>query len=419
MLGYYIRVLYSVFHNTAQGCYMASKSQDGTILINQGPWGGRPGNDPGKNNEGGGNKNGDKPGGNPWGQRPRGGGGGGGGGNDPDLDDMLRQAQDKFKNTFGGKKPSSSMEPGRAFSIMLGLLAVVWLGSGFYTVQPEEHAAILTFGKKTDIKDQAGLGYRLPYPIQEVIKVDVMQNRQLDIGFQGRGAVTTDKPGESSMLTGDENIVKIHFSVFWSVTDLSNFLFEISEPQEETVMNVAESSMREIIGRTQIQKALTEGRGDIENKAKELMQKTLDSYKTGVTVKSVQLLSVDPPDPVVDAFNDVQRARTDRERLKNEADAYKNNVVPIAKGEREKLIREAEGYKEATIAKAQGDADRFNSVYKAYAEAKDITQKRLYLETMQEILKNSRKVITGDAKGNGVLPLLQLDKGGMLPPQPR
>lgn len=394
---------------------MALKSQDGMILLpNQGPWGGRPGNDPGNGGSGGGNNGGDGNGGgnNPWGQRPR------GGGNDPDLDEMLRQAQNKFKNSFGNRKPQSGMEPGRAFGLLIALLLLVWLGSGFYTVQPEENAAILTFGKKTDIKQEAGLGYRLPWPIQDVIKENVMQNRQLDIGFMGRGAVTSDKPNESSMLTGDENIVKIHFSVFWRVTDLSNYFFEITHP-EETVMKVAESAMREIIGRTQIQKALTEGRGDIEAKAKELMQKTLDSYKSGVTINGVQLLSVDPPDPVVDAFNDVQRARTDRERLKNEADAYKNDVVPRAKGEAQKITKDAEGYKEATIAKAQGDADRFNSVYKAYAESKDITQKRLYLETMQEILKNSRKIITGDNKGAPVLPLLQLDtKGAIMPPQP-
>lgn len=396
---------------------MALKSQDGMILLpNQGPWGGRPGNDSGSGGGQGGDGGGDGKGGgnNPWGQRPR----GGGGGNDPDLDDMLRQAQNKFKNTFGNKKPQSGMEPGRAFGLLLALLLLVWLGSGFYTVQPEENAAILTFGKKTDIKQEAGLGYRLPWPIQDVIKENVMQNRQLDIGFMGRGAVTNDKPSESSMLTGDENIVKIHFSVFWRVTDLSNYFFEITHP-EETVLKVAESAMREIIGRTQIQKALTEGRGDIEAKAKELMQKTLDSYNSGVTINGVQLLSVDPPDPVVDAFNDVQRARTDRERLKNEADAYKNDVVPRAKGEAQKITKDAEGYKEATIAKAQGDADRFNSVYKAYAESKDITQKRLYLETMQEILKNSRKIITGDNKGAPVLPLLQLDtKGTLMPPQP-
>ena len=411
---------------------MALKSQDGMILLpNQGPWGNRPGNDqPPSGGNGGGNGGGGNDGGgnSPWGQRPQrpsGGGGGGGGGNEPDLDAMLRQAQDRFKSSFGNKRPGSSMEPSRAVAFLIGAIVLIWLASGFYTIQPEENAVVLTFGKMAqgDIKTQAGLGYRLPYPIQSVEKENVAQNRQLDIGFTGRGQVQNDKPTESSMLTGDENIVKIHFSVFWKINDLGKYIFAIEEPQVLTVQTVAESAMREIIARTPIQSALTEGRGDIEAKSKELMQKILDGYDSGVSVNSVQLLSVDPPNPVVDAFNDVQRARTDKERLKNEANTYRNDIIPVAKGQAERLIREAEGYKEATIAKAKGDAERFNSVYKAYSESKDITQKRLYLETMQEVLKNSRKIITGDSKGAPLLPLLQLDGRSSTtpfnaPPQP-
>lgn len=397
---------------------MALKSQDGMILLpNQGPWGNRPGNDQppsGGGNDGGGNS--------PWGQRPQR-PSGGGNNNEPDLDDMLRQAQDRFKTTFGNKRPGSAMEPSQAFAFLLGAIVLIWLASGFYTVQPEENAVVLTFGKMTDLKKDAGLGYRLPYPIQSVEKENVAQNRQLDIGFTGRGQqVQNDKPSESSMLTGDENIVKIHFTVFWKVSDLGKYLFAIEEPQVLTVQTVAESAMREIIGRTPIQSALTEGRGDIEAQSKELMQKILDGYDSGININSVQLLSVDPPNPVVDAFNDVQRARTDRERLKNEANTYRNDIIPVAQGQKERLIREAEAYKEATIAKAKGDAERFNSVYKAYSESKDITQKRLYLETMQEVLKNSRKIITGDSKGAPLLPLLQLDGKSTAPfnapPQP-
>lgn len=390
---------------------MALKSQDGMILLpNQGPWGNRPGNDqPPSGGNGGGNDGG---GNSPWGQRPQrpSGGGGGGNNNEPDLDDMLRQAQDRFKTTFGNKRPGNAMEPSQAFAFLLGAVVMIWLASGFYTVQPEENAVVLTFGKMTDLKKDAGLGYRLPYPIQSVEKENVQQNRQLDIGFTGRGQqVQNDKPSESSMLTGDENIVKIHFTVFWKINDLGKYLFAIEEPQVLTVQTVAESAMREIIARTPIQSALTEGRGDIEAQSKELMQKILDGYDSGVNINSVQLLSVDPPNPVVDAFNDVQRARTDRERLKNEANTYRNDIIPVAQGQKERLIREAEAYKEATIAKAKGDAERFNSVYKAYVESKDITQKRLYLETMQDVLKNSRKIITGDYKGAPLLPLLQLD----------
>lgn len=392
---------------------MASdKQDDGMILQNQGPWGGRPGNDPGGDGD---NKGGGDGGRNPWGQRPR----GGGGGNEPDLDEMLRQAQDRFKSTFGGKKAPGPVSSGKAAALLLGLLAAVWLFSGFYTVQPEEHAVVLTFGEHRSTKTDPGLGYRLPYPFQSVRKENVAQNRQIDIGFTTAGGMQRDNPFESGMLTGDENIVKIHFSVLWHIGNLGDFFFKIDDP-ETTVRKVAESAMREIIGRTQIQKALTEGRGDVEAKARALLQQILDSYSTGVIVNSVRLLSVDPPDPVVDAFNDVQRARTDKERLKNEADAYKNNIVPRAKGEAEKFLREAEAYKEATIARAQGDAERFNSIYKAYAQAKDITQKRIYLETMQEVLQNSRKIILGDKQGLPLLPMLQLDgKGGQPLSQPR
>lgn len=389
---------------------MALKSQDGMILLpSQGPWGNRPGNDQPPSGGNGGNDGG---GNSPWGQRPQrpsGGGGGGGNNNEPDLDAMLRQAQDRFKSSFGNRRPGNAMEPSRALALLIGAIVLVWLASGFYTIQPEQNAVVLTFGKMTDLKKDAGLGYRLPYPIQSVEKENVAQNRQLDIGFMGRGQVQNDKPSESGMLTGDENIVKIHFSVFWKINDLGKYLFAIEEPQVLTVQTVAESAMREIIARTPIQSALTEGRGDIEAQSKELMQKILDGYDSGVNINSVQLLSVDPPNPVVDAFNDVQRARTDKERLKNEANTYRNDIIPVAKGQAERLIREAEAYKEATIAKAKGDAERFNSVYKAYVESKDVTQKRLYLETMQEVLKNSRKVITGDSKGSPLLPLLQLD----------
>lgn len=394
---------------------MTSSSNDGSILENQGPWGGRGGNDGGNGNGGG--KKDDKP--NPWGQRPSnngGGNGGGGGGRDqePDLDDMLRQAQERFRGTFGGgKRPVSDLDPSKAFAIIVFILAALWLGTGFYTVQPQEDAVVLTFGKVTKTVTEAGLGYRLPFPIQDVLKVNVEEIQKVDIGNASRD------PSESAMLTGDENIVNIHFSVFWRRTDAQKYLFSIQNP-DETVQKVAESAMREIIGRTPIQRVLTEGRAEIESKSKELMQKMLEDYNSGVIINSVQLLSADPPAPVIDAFNDVQRARTDKERLKNEAETYRNDIVPSARGIARKTIQDAEAYKEAVISKAQGDAERFLSVYKAYAVAKDVTQKRLYLETMQEILKNSKKIIVGEGGGQNVLPWLDVGKtGGRMPPQPQ
>lgn len=391
---------------------MASKPQDGMILLpNQGPWGSRGGGDnPPPGGSGGGNGGGGDDG--KWNPRP-------GRNNDPDLDDMLRQAQDKFKNTFGGKRPSGDIDPGKAIFLLLGVLALLWLGTGFYTVQPQENALILTFGKVTDTKTEAGLGYHLPTPLQDDIKVPVKNNNQIDVGFTRSGSSRTDNPHESTMLTGDANIVNIHFSVFWHIGDAKQYSFDIDGP-DATVKKVAESAMREIIGRTPIQKAMTEGRLEIESKTKELMQAVLDKYNSGVVINSVQLLSVDPPAPVVDAFNDVQRARTDKERAKNEAETYQNNIVPVAKGDAQKTIQDAGAYKEAVIAKAQGDADRFISIYNAYAQSKDVTQKRIYLETMQEILKNSKKIIVGDSKGPGVMPWLQVDgkTASRLPPQP-
>lgn len=387
---------------------MASKPQDGMILLpTQGPWGHRGGGGGDDGDKGGGGNQG----GGGWNQRPS-----GGRNNDPDLDEMLRQAQDKFKNTFGGKRPTADLDPGKAILLLIFLVFMLWMGTGFYTVQPQENALILTFGKVTDTKTEAGLGYHLPSPIQDDIKVPVSVNNQLDIGFTSAGGSRSDNPRESMMLTGDMNIVNIHFSVRWHIGDAKQYTFDIFGP-DATVKKVAESAMREIIGRTEIQKAMTEGRQDIETNAKKLTQDVLDEYKSGVIINSIQLLSVDPPSPVVDAFNDVQRARTDKERARNEAETYQNDIVPRAKGDAQKIIQDASAYKSAVMARAQGDAERFTSVYNAYAQAKDVTQKRIYLETMQDVLKNSKKVIVGDDKG--VMPWLSLDgkSSSRLPPQ--
>jgi modulator of FtsH protease HflK len=394
---------------------MAPTAPEGAILQqNQGPWGNRGGSG---NGDGGGPSGGNGGGNDPWKPRPS----GGRGGNDPDLDDMLRQAQHKFRSTFGGKRPGGDIAPGKAILALIGLLAVLWLATGFYTVQPDEDAVILTFGKVTGTQAEAGLGYTLPYPIQEAIKVNVEEIRKVDVGFERGAGAAADNPQESAMLTGDENIVNIHFTVFWRVVDAGKYMFSIYDP-DSTVGKVAESAMREIIGRTPIQRALTEGRAEIESGTRELMQKMLDDYSSGVAVNSVQLLSVDPPPPVVDAFNDVQRARTDRERLRNEAETYRNDIVPRARGQAQKTVQDAGAYKEAVISKATGDADRFLSVYEAYATSKDVTQKRIYIETMQEVLQNSRKIIMGDPNGSGVLPWLQVDPKSAstrIPPQPQ
>ncbi len=350
----------------------------------QGPWGGR--------NTG------------PWGQKST---------PDEEVDALLRQAQDRFKNTFGGnpRRPAqtpSDMKKVIGFAVLVAL--GFWVSTGLYRVQPSEDAVLLTFGKWTDTKTEAGLGYHLPWPIQDVQKVDVGLDRRMTIGFRDDTASRSNAdnsavPFESQMLTGDENIININFVVLWNIGDAGKYLFKIRDP-ETTIKKVAESAMRETVGRTPIQKALTEARGEIEAKTKDLMQKVLDEYQSGVVINSVQLLQVDPPAPVVDAFDDVQRARADRERMKNEAETYTNDILPKARGEAQKTVKDAEAYKESIISKATGDADRFISVYNAYAKNKDVTTRRLYLETIESILKGSKKIIVDSDKGAPVLPYL-------------
>ena len=339
----------------------------------------------------------------PSGQKPS------SGGNESDLEDLLRQAHDRFGNMFNSKSPKDGL---KGISIILILILALWLGTGFYRVQPGENAVLLTFGKWTSTRGEAGLGYRIPWPVQTVTKVDVAFDRRVIIGFQERGVSgkISDISSESQMLTGDENIVDIDFVVMWKISDAKKYLFQIREP-ENTVKKVSESAMREIIGRSQIQKALTEGRADIEVRCKDLMQRMLDDYQSGIVINTVQLLRVNPPSSVVDAFDDVQRARTDRERIKNEAETYRNDIVPRARGEAQKLMQDAEAYKAAVLSKAKGEAGRFLSVYKAYAQAKDVTTRRIYIETMQQIMQNSKKVIVGSSGSSGtILPYLSLDQ---------
>ena len=346
----------------------------------------------------------------PWGSnQPPGGGNGGNGGNrgnrgsnnnGPDLDDMLRNAQNRFRGRMNGP---GGIAPQKAFFGILLVLVLLWLSTGFYRVEPGENAVRMTFGALQDTRSEPGLGYHLPWPIQSVEKVDVAIDRKIEIGASG------NRTNSNIMLTGDENIIDIHFVVFWRIGNAAHFQFKIADPIR-TVEKVAESAMREIIGRTPIQSALTEGRAEIELQTKDLMQRILDEYEAGVVINNVQLLRVDPPQTVVDAFNDVQRARTDKERMRNEAETYRNDIVPRARGDAQKLIQDATAYKEAVTNKADGEAERFLSVYRAYTQAKDVTQKRIYIETMQEIMKKSRKILVGDDKGVPVLPYMQLEQ---------
>ena len=358
-------------------------------------------------------------GGGPWGSGPRGGGpwsgnhGGGGprgrGPQPPDFEELLRRGQDRFRRVLPG-----GFGTGAGIAIIAIAIVVIWLASGFYRVLPDEVGVVLRFGAYNRTT-QPGLNYHLPSPIEKVLTPSVTRVNRTEIGYRSgegttvRGGGTRQVPEEALMLTGDENIVDINFTVFWVIKDAQAYLFDIRDP-DATVKSAAESAMREVVGETPIAQALSEGRGKIETDTQHLLQGILDAYRAGVEVTQLQLLRVDPPDPVIDAFRDVQRALADRERLRNEAEAYRNDIIPRARGDAVRIKQEAEGYRQQIINQAQGDADRFISVYRAFKAAQDVTQQRIYLETMEEILKNSNKVIIDkSAQGeSGVLPYLPL-----------
>ncbi len=340
-------------------------------------------------------------GGGPWGRGPR--GGGGGGNQPPNLEELLRRGQDQFR----GMMPKGVNRP---LWLLLGLMVIVaiWGLSGFYRVQPDEQGVVLRFGKWVRTT-QPGLNYHIPYPIETVFTPKVTRENNIDIGFTtSGGGAQRDVPAESLMLTGDENIVDIDFSVVWVIKDAGKYLFNIRDP-ELTVKAVAESAMREVIGKTPIQSALTEGRQDIEIQTKDLVQEALDEYEAGIEIRRLKLQKVDPPQEVIASFRDVQAARADQERLRNEAEAYENDILPRARGQAEKIIQGAEGYKEKVVNQAEGEGARFISIYNQYAKAKDVTRKRMYLETMQDILSGMNKIIIDkSASGSGVVPYLPL-----------
>jgi membrane protease subunit HflK len=359
-------------------------------------------------------------GGGPWGSGPRGGGpwggnrGGGGpsprgrGPQPPDFEELLRRGQDRFRRVLPG-----GFRTGTGIAIVVIAILVIWLASGFYRVNPDEVGVVLRFGAY-DRTTQPGLNYHLPAPIEKALTPSVTRVNRTEIGYRNaegptRGPATRQVPEEALMLTGDENIVDVNFTVFWVVKDAYAYLFDIRDP-DATVKSAAESAMREVVGETPIAQALSEGRGKIETETQRLLQGILDAYKSGVEVTQLQLLKVDPPAPVIDAFRDVQRAKADQDRLRNEAEAYRNDIIPRARGDAVRIKQEAEAYRQEIIARAQGDADRFTAVYKAFKAGQDVTLQRIYLETMEEILKNSNKVIIDKSAegGTGVLPYLPL-----------
>ena len=359
----------------------------------------------------------------PGGRRggPGGGGPGGGGpfgpnGPFPDIDGLIRQAQAFVRNLL----PGGSGVGFGGLTILIAVVVALWFASGFYRVQPDEQGIVLRFGAYK-YWTPPGLHWHIPWPVEAVERPAVTRINRTEIGFRssasGQLQGGTDTAGrdilaESLMLTGDENIVDIDFVVFWRIrpNDASKFLFNARRPAD-LVFGVAESSMREVIGRTPIQPALGPLRAQIESDVMHQTQEILDRYNVGIEVTAVQLQKVDPPAAVVESFRDVQRANTDAERVRNEAESFHNDIVPRARGEAARLIAEAQGVKQATIAEATGQSQRFDAVLAAYQQAKDITLRRMYLDAMQNVLAHAHTLVVDD-KLKGLVPFLPLDVPG-------
>ena len=321
----------------------------------------------------------------------------------PDIDELLKNLQGKFKL---GK-------PHKNFSLIILLaLALVWLSTGVFIVDPQEQGVIKRFGEVYDVVGQ-GPHYHLPSPIETVQIQPVTAVRRIEIGFRtidpGPPAKYRQVKKESLMLTGDENILDVQFTVQYRIENIVDYLYQLTNP-DETVKSAAESAMREVIGDTTVTRALTEGKALIESDTAKLLQETLDSYESGIHISNLKLQDVHPPDQVREAFKDVVSAREDREKLIKEADGYRNNLIPQARGEAKQIINSAQAYANETILIAEGKAQRFNSIYEEYRKAKDITRDRIMLETMEKILPKVNKVISDEEVGKNFLPFLPINE---------
>jgi len=330
----------------------------------------------------------------------------------PDLDMLMKKVRDNFGGGNGTGNPDGKK------TIVIGILVLValWLASGLYRVEPSENAVVQRFGDFNRTQSQAGMGYHIPWPVESVTKINVTEDRRITIGFgdsMGRSSkMRSDVSEESLMLTSDANIVDIDVVILWNISDAQNFLFNIKD-QEDTVKRVAESTIREVVGQTKLQPIITTGREDVSIRAKELTQKTLDSYGAGIAIKQILIQDATVHPNVMEAFDDVVAAGQDAERFQNEANIYKNDILPKARGEAIKMLQEAKGYKEARVARATGEADRFEKLYTAYQSGKDVTRERIFIETMENVFKNNDKIIIDQENGSqGVMPYLPLNKRG-------
>jgi len=339
-------------------------------------------------NEPGGN--GDK---DPWGNRGK-------NQSPPDLDEVLRNIQKKFGTLFGGKGPRSTgggsgggSIGGLSFGLVIGIVLCLWLASGFYKIESAERGIVMLFGKHVSTADP-GLGWHIPYPIENVIKVDITKVFTI--------------PLRATMLTQDENIIDIEGDIQYQIIDPVKYLFSVRSP-ELTLSQAAESALRQSIGRSKMDYVITEGRGEIAARVKKLTQSIMDSYTSGLAVNKVNIKAAKPPDEVKDAFDDVTQSREDEIRLRNEAEAYSNEVIPKARGAAARKRAEADGYQQEVIARAQGETKRFTDLLKEYKKSPQVTRERMYLDMMESVLNKSSKVMV-DVKGGNNLLYLPLDK---------
>ena len=338
---------------------------------------------------------------NPW---------GGGSSNNRDLEDSIKKAREKFgKLKIGGP---------RNISILVIVALLIWLATGFYRVEPDEQGIELLFGKWNQITTEPGLHYFFPTPIgrtmtpkvENVRKINVGYRSATELGFASNSNAERNVLEESLMLTGDQNIVDVNFTVLYKIKDAGKFLFKLRNP-ETTVKDMSESVMREVVGQRDLEFLLTGGRQEVEQVVRADLQDILDEYESGVLIQSIQLQSVNPPALVIDAFDEVQRARQDKEKLVNEANSYLNKIVPNARGDAAKLVQEATAYKEQVIKQAEGVAQNFIDVYNSYKDTKYVTRQRIYLETLTEVLEGPNKIILDSTgEGQGVVPYLPLNE---------
>lgn len=341
----------------------------------------------------------------PWGAEPP-----GGDMRPSDLDELLTRLKKKFARFL----PEGGMGP-RGWTVAGIAVVVLWLLSGFYIVSPYEQGVVLRFGKFIG-HTGAGVNYHLPWPIETAYTPEVTRQQQINIGYKvvssdsANGQQTEDIPDESLMLTGDENIVDINFTVFWQIKDANAFLFNVDlniGKGDDTVKAVAESAMREVVGQEHMDLIMTSDREQIQVKVRNLMQKTLDAYNAGIVVTDVKMQKADPPMDVREAYLDVQKALADQDRKRNEAEAYANTIIPQARGEAAQIVQDAEAYRARSIAEASGEAERFLLILREYKKAPEVTKRRMYYETMSQVLAPMNKVIVDDA-AKGVVPYFQL-----------